>query len=270
MVSNNDSEPVKILQITDTHLFAENSGKLMGIDTAWTFQAVVKAIVDKGRAHDAVIVTGDLSQDESKESYLNLAEGLKLLNAAAYCLPGNHDQGDGMQLAFAQTAHISSDRAFIAGNWQVVLLNTSERRKVAGHLTASELAFLDNCLKNYPEHHALIAMHHQPVAVGSAWMDGIALDNPQDLFSVLDSHKQVRGIIYGHVHQQFDGMRNQVKLMSSPSTCVQFQPGCTAFSVDTAMPGYRWLELHADGRIETGVERISNQEIGLDRTSPGY
>lgn len=269
MVSNNGA-PVKILQITDTHLFADDTGRLMGIDTAWTFQAVIKAIVDSDRTHDAVIVTGDLSQDESKESYLNLAAELKKLNAAAYCLPGNHDQGDGMKLAFAEATNISADRSFIVGNWQIVLLNTAERKKVSGHLRESELSWLDNCLAAFPEHHALIAMHHQPVPVGSTWMDGIALDNPKDLFSVLDAHKQVRGIIFGHVHQQFEGMRNDVKLMSSPSTCVQFEPGCTSFTVDAAMPGYRWLRLHSDGRIETGVERISNQEIGLDRNSPGY
>lgn len=268
MVSN--GQQVKILQISDTHLFADESGRLMGIDTGFTFQAVLDAVIKSGREHDAVIVTGDMSQDESKESYLRLAEGLSKLSGSAYCLPGNHDQGDGMKLSFDKTENISLDRSFIIGNWHFVLLNTSEKKKVAGHLSQEELNFLDKCLREYPNHHALIAMHHQPVPVGSSWMDNIALDNPQDLFSVLDLHKQVKGIIYGHVHQQFDGMRNSVKLMSSPSTCVQFEPGCSSFTVATAMPGYRWLKLYSDGQIETAVERISNQEIGLDRNSPGY
>jgi len=265
-----ESEPVKILQISDTHLFANDSGRLMGIDTAWTFNAVIESVLELGLVHDAVVVTGDLSQDESKESYLRLAQGLKELKMRAYCLPGNHDQGDGMKEAFAGSVDICSDRSFVIGYWQIILLNTAEERKVYGHLSEKELSFLDNCLGNKPDKHALIAMHHQPQPVGSAWMDNIALDNPGDFFAVVDKHKQVAGIIYGHVHQQFDGLRNAVKLMSSPSTCVQFEPGCASFAVDSAMPGYRWLRLYDDGRIESGVERIRNQEIGLDRSLPGY
>lgn len=265
-----ESEPVKILQISDTHLFADNSGKLMGIDTAWTFNAVIDSVLERGQTHDAVIVTGDLSQDESKESYLRLAQGLKKLKTKAYCLPGNHDQGNGMQEALSDDNQICPERSFVIGNWQMILLNTVEPRKVSGALSDRELSFLDKCLGAYPDHHALIALHHQPLPIGSTWMDKIALENPADFFSVIDSHKQVRGIIFGHVHQQFVGARKAVKIMSAPSTCVQFEPGCAAFTVDSAMPGYRWLQLYGDGRIESGVERIRNQEIGLDRSLSGY
>lgn len=262
--------PVKILQISDTHLFADDTGRLMGIDTGWTFESVLNSVLESKREHDAVLVTGDLSQDESVESYLRLSQGLQKLQTKAYCLPGNHDQGDGLVKASEKTKGFCLERSFIAGNWQIILLNTAEPKRVAGHLRKEELDWLDNCLGEYPNHHALIAMHHQPAPVGSTWMDGIALDNPDDFFAVVDKHSQVRGIIYGHVHQEFAGERNSVKLMSSPSTCVQFKPQSSSFAVDSLMPGYRWLRLNDDGVIETGVERLSSQDIGLDKNSHGY
>jgi Icc protein len=35
-------------------------------------------------------------------------------------------------------------------------------------------------------------------------------------------------------------------------------------------PGYRWLDLHADGRIDTGVERIGEAEFQVDLAATGY
>ena len=35
-------------------------------------------------------------------------------------------------------------------------------------------------------------------------------------------------------------------------------------------PGYRWLDLHADGRIETGVSRVWNVAFNVELDSGGY
>lgn len=243
----------------------------MGVDTAWTLGQVVSAVVDTGREHDAVLVTGDLSQDESAESYVRLAEILAPLEAPIYCLPGNHDQGDNAYAGqLKPDGTISQCRTVTFGNWQIILLNTAEKRRVDGHLDDAEIEWLDSLLGKNLEQHAIVAMHHQPVVVGSKWMDGIALDNADALFTVLDRHQQVRSVIWGHVHQRFEDKRNGVQLMSCPSTCVQFKPQTDGFTLDAEMPGFRWLKLYSDGRIDTGVERISNQEIGLDKLAKGY
>jgi len=59
-------------------------------------------------------------------------------------------------------------------------------------------------------------------------------------------------------------------MLASPSTSVQFLPDSDEFSVDTRPPGYRWLNLHPDGTIETGVERVEDEDFGLDLNSNGY
>jgi Icc protein len=48
--------------------------------------------------------------------------------------------------------------------------------------------------------------------------------------------------------------------MSSPSTCAQFQPSSDTFALDTRPPGYRWIDLHADGSIDTSVVWVENFE----------
>ena len=129
---------------------------------------------------------------------------------------------------------------------------------------------LETHLQSAPDENTLVCLHHQPVPMGSEWLDTMAVDNPDEFFAVIDRHPQVRGILWGHVHQEFNGTRNGVRLMSAPSTCIQFLPNSKEFSLDTATPGYRWLELHPDGRIETGVERIATVPGEIDMASNGY
>jgi len=76
--------------------------------------------------------------------------------------------------------------------------------------------------------------------------------------------------LWGHVHQQLQLERDGVLLMSTPSSCIQFAPGSADFKVDDQSPGYRWLDLHADGRIETGVSRVSGVDFEFDLDSSGY
>ena len=68
----------------------------------------------------------------------------------------------------------------------------------------------------------LVCMHHQPVNVESAWIDTMAIENAEALFDIIDRHQQVKGLLWGHVHQTFEATRLGVRLMASPSTCVQF------------------------------------------------
>jgi Icc protein len=160
-----------------------------------------------------------------------------------------------------QKADIRQDRSFFLGNWQVLLLNSSVPDQVGGHLSDDSLHWLARALDAHPNHHALVCLHHQPVPVGSAWIDEIGLSNGADLFAVLDRYPQVRAVLWGHVHQEFDTDRNGVRLLSTPSTCIQFAPGAEVFTLDAAGPGYRWLTLNGDGGMDTGVMRLPDAPI---------
>jgi len=98
----------------------------------------------------------------------------------------------------------------------------------------------------------------------------MALQHPDSLFDILDQYDSVKGIIWGHIHQSFDEQRNGIQLMGTPSTCIQFVPKQDEFGIDLSPPGYRWLELHPDGSIRTGVEHIPLLSKNLDVGSSGY
>ncbi len=56
---------VRILQITDTHLFAEKHETLLGVNTWESYQAVLEAIRAQQYEYDLIVATGDLAQDQS-------------------------------------------------------------------------------------------------------------------------------------------------------------------------------------------------------------
>jgi Icc protein len=55
-----------------------------------------------------------------------------------------------------------------------------------------------------------------------------------------------------------------------PSTCVQFKPLSKDFAIDDVAPGYRWLDLYPDGRVETAVSRVDGVKFEVDFSVKGY
>ncbi len=260
---------VRLLQLTDTHLYADPNGKLLGQNTRKTFELVLDLVFQRFWPVDRLLLTGDLVHDESREGYRYLKQRLSELETPCNCLPGNHDAFrvlvtmlNGSPISFAPSVRV--------GAWNLVFLDSTVPGADGGHLGRDQLEELEETLRNHRSTHTLVCLHHQPVPVGSAWLDTMALDNPKDFFAIVDRHPQVRGIIWGHIHQEYQSLRKDVLLLASPSTCVQFQPNSNGFALDPVTPGFRWLELHADGRIDTGIERIDAYPDPIDLSTGGY
>src|SRR5690606_27210488 len=64
-----EKDSVLLVQLTDSHLFAEAGGKLLGLDTGESLQRVVDLVLDEQPRIDLMLATGDLSQDGSLASY---------------------------------------------------------------------------------------------------------------------------------------------------------------------------------------------------------
>ncbi|CAD5375466.1 cyclic 3',5'-adenosine monophosphate phosphodiesterase [Pseudomonas sp. OF001] len=260
--------PLVLVQLTDSHLFAEEDGHLLGMDTADSLGRVVDLVLAEQPRVDLVLASGDLSQDGSLESYQRFAALTAPIDAPARWVSGNHDEPLTLQLACAGTERLAVVTDL--GHWRLVVLDSSVPGSVPGQLDAAQLEQLDAALESAGERHVLLSFHHHPVAVGCSWLDPIGLRNPEALFAVTDRYPNLRCILWGHVHQEIDGQRNGVRLLASPSTCVQFAPGSEEFQVSSEAPGYRWLRLHADGSIDTGVSRVSGIDFVIDYSIKGY
>ena len=264
------SDTVRVLQLTDTHLRRVSGGTLLGVDTDRSLQAVIDLARAERWPADLALATGDLSDNGSGDAYRRLLGYFDQLCPRSFWLPGNHDEREAMQAVVQGSEHLC--REVRVGTWQILLLDSQVDGEVGGELGAAERELLDARLCDARDAglFSLVCLHHQPVPVGCAWLDQQMLADAEAFFAILDRYNGVRGVLWGHVHQQVDVERRGVRLLASPSTCVQFAPGSASFKADAAPPGYRWLELHADGRIETGVSRVRDIHFDVDLDSPGY
>jgi Icc protein len=249
------SAPIRLLQLTDLHLFGSAERTLRGTPCLPAAEAVLQHATRRHAPWDGLLLTGDIVNDDPA-GYAHVRRLLGTSPAPVHCLPGNHDLPAVMQAELADPpfSYCGSGRF---GAWLVVMLDSSVPGDAAGALSATELARLDRTLAQASDAHALVCLHHHPVASDSRWLDSVGLRNPQALFQVLDRHPHVRAVVWGHVHQAFDGTRRGVRLLGTPSTGVQFKPRADDFATDDLPPGYRWLDLHADGRLQTGIEWVT-------------
>lgn len=259
---------VLLVQLSDSHLFAEADGKLLGMDTCASLQRVIEQVQQEQPGIDLILATGDLSQDGSLESYERFRRLTEAFATPVRWLAGNHDEVPPMQAACADSTLL--EPVIDVGAWRIVMLDSSIPGAVPGFLADSQLELLERALSEAPERHHLICLHHHPVSIGCKWMDPIGLRNPDALFAILERHPQARAVLWGHIHQEFDQQRGNLRLLASPSTCVQFAPGSEDFQVSNEAPGYRWLRLHTDGRLETGVSRVTGITFEIDYSVKGY
>lgn len=256
-------KPVKVIQLSDTHLFGDASGRMSGVDTRSSLGLVLKSVRQQVSGNSVILVTGDLTQDESRESYQWLKQQLDTLDTPYFWLAGNHDVPELM----LDVCPGAMQKQVCKGSWQLLLLD-SHTDGIPGELSVDELAFLEKQLKRHPDRHTLIALHHPAYIIDSLWMDDINLQNHGAFWEIVDRYSNVRIVINGHIHQEIDRSRNQVRILSAPSTAVQFKPGTGNFCLDELMPGYRELGLRNNGEVETRVIRIESEsgEVSMPAT----
>lgn len=264
-------KPIRIVQITDCHLGQAAGEQLLGMDTDESLDHVLTLLKQEQPAAELLLATGDLSNHGAEEAYLRLFDKLQALSIPNAWLAGNHDLRELMVTSVGESC---MPRTVNLGNWLILMLDSAVPGKVEGKLGAEELGRVARNLKSSPDaEHVLICLHHQPVSIGCAWLDEQQVADSAALIDLLAKEPRVRGIVWGHVHQAFrarDARLPGVELLSSPSTCVQFAPNSADFQLDKCAPGYRWLDLHTDGCIESDISRIQGIDLQVDYDSQGY
>lgn len=260
---------MRLIQITDCHLGPLKSESLLGLNTDQSLADVLQLIERHEPEFEHLLCTGDIASAGHADCYQRFARLLREhFSQPISWLPGNHDSAEIMA---KQASLLDIEYRLVkTDHWLIVLLDTSVPGQVYGQLAASELDFLHHQLENHRDKHVMVCLHHQPVPVGSAWIDQYIVRNADAFFTMVDAFPQVKIVTWGHVHQDFRSQRLGMTLLATPSTCVQFKPLCEDFTVDTAMPGYRWYELNDDGSFTTGVVRVTDKQYVIDYKSAGY
>jgi len=230
----------KLIQISDCHI--DDSEICMGVNTHQHLNAVIEHI-SKVYA-DAVLVSGDLTHNGTSTSYKLLKEMLKPINTKLFVFSGNHDNPDNLSQSFGSELFSQ----FTLRDWRVIHINSVQIGKTSGYVSKQSLQQLKAELDKSNSKHHLIALHHPIVPMDSTWDDSLSLENPKDLFDIVNNYSNIKGILFGHAHESSEFERNNVKIISCPSTACQF--------TDEKRIGFNYYSLFDDGTLGCDTQWI--------------
>jgi 3',5'-cyclic AMP phosphodiesterase CpdA len=259
----------RFLQLSDLHVVAPGALVSGQLDTPALLRRAIDQLIQRLPAIgpiDAMVVTGDISDDGSVASYDAARRELDRLCLPLLVVPGNHDRREAFRDCFGDLPYMPRtgliDWVHDLADTRVVGLDTLIEGQGGGALRPESLDLLAQALETAGTRSVLVALHHPPLRTGIRFMDAIALQNPHDLQRCLQRSANPLRVIAGHVHGVFHGQLGQHSVCTAPSVCsafaldrrtdapVGFMTGPIGCAVVDTAPGGVWVDLpleHGDG-----------------------
>jgi len=251
---------IRIIQLTDCHLFADRQQTLRDIATWPRFLSVLDHIRKNNNLFDLMILSGDTAHDEVLATYDMVASELENWKDRVRVIPGNHDDRISIRTKFPPSTGTVPGRVtfrVVLGNWQIIGLDSHRPRELPGSLGAEQLAWLRSAMNESPDRHTVLVLHHPPVAMQSPWLDKIGLLDADELVQIAREFPAIRLILTGHVHQESSHSLGTAIVLTSPAVGPPFRPRTESLEILSAPPCYRIVDLEDDGRWNSQTIPVS-------------
>ncbi|OQS30645.1 hypothetical protein B0T41_01515 [Chromobacterium violaceum] len=238
-------QKMRIAQLTDLHLFADRQGRLLGRDTHAALDGVLAAL-RTAEGVEAVLLTGDVSQDESEASYHLAAEALAALGVPVHWIAGNHDDRAAMARVFAGYAFLRPLETLALGGWTFIGVDSCVAGQDGGRLSDAGLDRLRRLLDEAGDGPAAVVLHHHPLAVGTPLLDDCMLAPASPFWRIAAASAALKLAICGHVHGEHSIAYRGKMLEVGPATCFQWRRDACDIEIDDRH-GYRLFDFDGDG-----------------------
>jgi Icc protein len=248
-----------VAQITDTHLDG-------GATTRDRFLRVVEWLRGLEPPVDAIVLTGDIIQDEHTDGYAVVRDALAGIAPVIAC-PGNSDDRIALREAFPGSDSSGTspvNTVLEIGNIAIVALDSSVPGAYVGLLDEQTLAWLSNTLNALSaDRPVLIALHHPPADIGHPTVDGLKLGNPEALGTIIAAHPNVVGTVVGHTHGALASMFAGRPLIVAPGVSSELRlssevsANAPSLMDSDVPPGIALHLIEDDGRLITSFRTIT-------------
>ncbi len=243
---------LRLVQISDFHIAADPGARYRGQPALANTERLIRALACF--QPDVLIATGDLSEDASAASYALIRRVLADVGAAVFCLPGNHDDPQTMRAALGDMA-IERLGSHAQRGWHIHMLDSTIPDRPSGGLSADQITALDERISTQAEDHAIVFLHHQPILVGSRWIDRYGLEDGRALRELVTGTDKIKAVGWGHIHHAFRHTDRSGLWLGCPSAAANTLPRRERFTPDSAGPAGRWFRLQENGRVYSGILR---------------
>lgn len=205
-----------LAQISDTHVRADDDGAA----AAQLKRALTQAAANGA---NAIIMTGDLVNDEKPEEYAVLVQAIANPPCPLYLMPGNHDHREHFRSAFGASHRYlprQGPLSFVVEDFPVrlVALDATTPGEVHAVFSKEHERWLRKALSKQRRKPTIVALHHPPFPTHDRLFDTIGLHNADRFARVIADHKQVSRIICGHHHRVVVGQVAHAPTLVAPST----------------------------------------------------
>lgn len=236
---------MRLLHLSDLHLCSSPDAIVYGINPYDNLQKAIANIQAFKDTIDFGVITGDISNDGSKESYELADISLSLLPFPIYVTNGNHDDSHNL-IDIEHRKLIYCPRVtrqgidFLFLNSVAIAEDGTNRSK--GLLSDMELERVKRVKGQ--TNPTIILMHH-PVLTSESWMDSRILINREDFISVVTSVPQIVAVLSGHNHRSFKKKIGSCLFSTSPSVSTSYSEFLRPYE-EANSPGFDVLEIEGN------------------------
>ncbi len=217
---------MKIIQITDTHLIPEKA-YLYDLSPSKNLKACVASVNKFHSDSELCIITGDLTNNGDRQSYLYLSKILKKLNIPYYPLIGNHDHRNIFSEIFTEVPLDKNgfvQQSITTTFGKIILLDTVENGKDFGSFCEKREIWLHDQLDKAEEESVYLFMHHPPFNIGIPALDRISINKDfHRIEKIVKKFSNIKHIFFGHVHRNVSGSWNKIPFSAVRGTNHQIQ-----------------------------------------------
>jgi 3',5'-cyclic-AMP phosphodiesterase len=238
------------IHISDTHISPDPNYSLSEADYTPLEGAkeLVKSLQALPFKADFILHTGDVVYDPHESAYATAKEIFAPLDIPIHYIAGNHDHNDGLQRHLmgrdASDVIPNLHYEFEVNGVQIICVDSNGPVEVpAGYVTDDQLEWLESLCTADDDRPLVIAIHHNPIAVGIPWLDNLVkITNGLAFHNIIKkAQSRLVGVFYGHIHQSTTTYYDGVMYSSASSSWRQFLSAPSMINPlpeEGARPGY--------------------------------
>lgn len=213
-------EELHLAMLSDTHIPADRLPGARGYSGYEQLKSIVPSLI--AAQPDGLVVAGDLAQLEGyREDYAVFFELLKPVTDVmpAHIALGNHDDRANF---FAMAGELKGERPEIEDKHVTVIEHATVRlilldslmyvRKKGGFLGKAQREWLAAYLAAHTDRPVALLFHH---TLGDGDNDLLDIER---LFGLVEPHKHVKALFYGHSHRWELSERQGIRLINLPTS----------------------------------------------------
>lgn len=247
---------MKIIHMSDIHI-ADRGEPIWDTDTRAHFDKAIEKISQE-KDIDAIFITGDIADKGAIWSYEYVDKAMSKLGIPTYVCPGNHDWIPNMCERLKYCKKVKSE---IIGDWRFVFLDSTiidpddvTQNKARGYFKDADKYYIEFTSQEC-DHPTCILLHHSPIEPGG-WMNKKLLENRDQFKEFISSQKNVKLVLFGHIHYSMTETHDGVLYSSAPSIGFAFDKDMPKYQIIDHQEGYSIIHIGPYNNIDIEIVRI--------------